>query len=114
MLKKIGLIGGGYIGGVLAQEIAKRSLAREVGLVDPAPLSGPNDPPERQEVLKKQSVSIGKCLDIAEGLPTIHKDIRLVGSKDYSAIEGADLIINTAGVPRKADRTARSPAARSC
>ena len=102
MLNKIGLIGGGYIGGVLAQEIAQRKLAREVGLVDPAPMPNPNDPPERQEVVKKQSVSIGKCLDIAEGLPTIGSDVKLVGSKDYSAIAGADLIINTAGVPRKA------------
>ncbi|MGC8762019.1 MAG: malate dehydrogenase [Acidobacteriota bacterium] len=102
MLKKIGLIGGGYIGGVLAQEIAQRRLAREVGLVDPAPMAGPNDPPERQEVLKKQSVAIGKCLDIAEGLPTIARDIKLVGSKDYSALQGAELVINTAGVPRKA------------
>src|SRR5512135_321825 len=71
MLKKIGLIGGGFIGGVLAQEIAQRGLAREVGLTDPAPMPNPSDPPERQEVVKKQSVSIGKALDIAEGLPTI-------------------------------------------
>ena len=102
MLNKIGLIGGGYIGGVLTQEIAQRRLAREVGLVDPAPMPNPNDPPERQDVVKKQSVSIGKCLDIAEGLPTISKDIRLVGSKDYSSLAGAEMIINTAGVPRKA------------
>ena len=32
MLKKVGLIGGGYIGGVLAQEIAQRGLAREIGM----------------------------------------------------------------------------------
>ncbi len=102
MLKKIGLIGGGYIGGVLAQEIAQRRLAREIGMTDPAPMPNPADPPERQEVLKKQSVAIGKCLDIAEGLPTIARDIKLVGSKDYSALEGAQLVINTAGVPRKA------------
>ncbi|MEW5763667.1 MAG: malate dehydrogenase [Acidobacteriota bacterium] len=102
MLNKIGLIGGGFIGGVLTQEIAQRRLAREVGLVDPAPMAGPNDPPERQEVLKKQSVAIGKCLDIAEGLPTISRDIKLVGSKDYSALAGAEMVINTAGVPRKA------------
>lgn len=102
MLKKIGLIGGGYIGGVLAQEIAQRKLAREVGLVDPAPMVNPNDPADRQEVVKKQSVSIGKCLDIAEGLPTIGTDARLVGSKDYSALKGAEMVINTAGVPRKA------------
>jgi malate dehydrogenase len=47
-------------------------------------------------------VAKGKSLDIFEGLPTIGKDVRCVGSKDYSAIEGADMIINTAGVPRKA------------
>jgi malate dehydrogenase len=102
MLNKIGVIGGGYIGGVLAQEIAQRRLAREVGVADPAPFVNPDDPPERQEVIKKQSVAIGKCLDIAEGLPTIGSDVRLVGSKDYSAIAGAELVINTAGVPRKA------------
>jgi malate dehydrogenase len=102
MINKIGLIGGGYIGGVLTQEIAQRRLAREVGLVDPAPFINKDDPAERQEVAKKQSVSKGKCLDIFEGLPTIGSDVRCVGSKDYSAIDGADLIINTAGVPRKA------------
>ncbi len=102
MLKKIGLIGGGYIGGVLAQEIAQRGLAREIGMTDPAPFPNPADPPERQEVIRKQSVSIGKCLDIAEGLPIIGKDVKLVGSKDYSALAGAELVINTAGVPRKA------------
>jgi malate dehydrogenase len=102
MLNKIGIIGGGYIGGVLVQEIAQRRLAREVGLSDPAPFVNPDDPPERQEVTQKQSVAIGKCLDISEGLPTIRSDVRCVGSKDYSALQGAELIINTAGVPRKA------------
>ncbi len=102
MLNKIGVIGGGYIGGVLVQEIVQRRLAREVGLVDPAPFVNPDDPPERQEVVNKQSVSKGKCLDIAEGTPTIGSDVRCVGSKDYSALKGSELIINTAGVPRKA------------
>ncbi|MHC4822210.1 MAG: malate dehydrogenase [Planctomycetota bacterium] len=102
MLNKIGVIGGGNIGGVLVQEIAQRKLAREVGLSDPAPIPNPSDPPERQEVIRGQSVSIGKSLDIAEGLPTMRGDIRLVGSKDYSALKGSELIINTAGIPRKA------------
>ncbi len=102
MVNKIGIIGGGYIGGVLVHEIVNRRLAREVGLCDPAPIPNPNDPPDRQAVTAKQSVAIGKCLDIAEGLPTVGRDIRLVGSKDYSALRGADLVINTAGVPRKA------------
>ncbi|HNU83754.1 MAG TPA: hypothetical protein PKO05_10020, partial [Thermoanaerobaculia bacterium] len=69
MLEKIGVIGGGFIGGVLVQEIAQRRLAREVGLVDPAPMVNPADPEERQAVVRRQSVAIGKSLDIFEGLP---------------------------------------------
>ena len=102
MLGKIGIIGGGYIGGVLAQEIATRNLAKVVGLVDPAPMVDPSLPQERQDVIAKQSVAIGKCLDISEGLPTIRSDVKLIGSKDYSSIKDADLVISTAGVPRKA------------
>lgn len=102
MLDKIGVIGGGFIGGVLVQEIAQRRLAREVGLTDPAPFVNKNDPPERQEVTAKQSIAIGKTLDISEGTPVIGSDIKLTGSKDYSALKGAQLVINTAGVPRKA------------
>jgi malate dehydrogenase len=102
MLKKIGIIGGGFIGGVLVQEVVQRRLAREVGLADPAPMVNPDDPPERQETTNKQSVAKGKTLDIAEGTPVISSDVRCYGSKDYSALKDADLIINTAGVPRKA------------
>jgi len=102
MLNKIGLIGGGFIGGVLLQEIVQRGLAREVGMSDPAPFVDPNATPQLQETQNKQSVAKGKALDIAEGTPTIRSDVRCYGSKDYSAIEGADLVINTAGVPRKA------------
>ncbi len=102
MLKKIGVIGGGYIGGVLVQEIVRRRLAREVGLTDPAPIVNPQDPPDRQEVARKQSVAIGKALDISEGEAIIGSDVRITGSKDYSALEGAELVINTAGIPRKA------------
>ena len=102
MINKIGVIGGGFIGGVLVQEIVQRRLAREVGLADPAPFVDANAPEAQQETQKKQSVAKGKTLDIAEGTPTIKSDVKAYGSKDYSAIEGADLIINTAGVPRKA------------
>ncbi len=102
MLNKLAIIGGGYIGGVLAQEAAVRGLAKTIGLVDPAPMVGPDDSEERRAVLAKQSVAKGKALDISEGLPVVNANVKLVASKDYSAIEGADLIINTAGVPRKA------------
>jgi malate dehydrogenase len=84
MLKKIGLIGGGNIGGVLAQEVFQRKLARTVALVD---VKGPD-------------VAKGKCLDIAEGTPIIGSDVRYEASKTYEVLQDADLIVNTAGVPR--------------
>ena len=84
MLNKIGLIGGGNIGGVLMQEIVKRQLAREVALVD----------------IKEPDLAKGKALDIAEGSATIGKDVACIGGKEYDVIEGSDVVINTAGVPR--------------
>lgn len=84
MLSKIGLVGGGQIGGVLAAEIARRRLARQVGLVD---VKGPD-------------VAKGKTLDIAEGMPAIGTDVDFEGSKEYSVLKGAEFVINTAGVPR--------------
>jgi malate dehydrogenase len=84
MLKKIGLIGGGQIGGVLAAEIAQRRLARSVALVD---VKGPD-------------LAKGKCLDIAEGTPVIEADADVEGSKEYDVLKGAEFVINTAGVPR--------------
>ena len=84
MLNKIGLIGGGNIGGVLMQEIVKRRLAREVALVD----------------IKEPDLAKGKALDIAEGSSTIGEDIACIGGKEYDVIGGSDVVINTAGVPR--------------
>ncbi len=84
MLNKIAVIGGGNIGGVVVQEAVSRRLARNVALVD----------------VKPPEFARGKCLDIAEGTPVISADINVEGSKEYDVIEGADIIINTAGVPR--------------
>jgi len=84
MVNKIGLVGGGQIGGVLVSEIVSRGLARNVGLVDPKP---PN-------------LAKGKCLDIAEGTPTIGRDVNFQASQTFEVLEGSDFVINTAGVPR--------------
>jgi malate dehydrogenase len=84
MLKKIALIGGGNIGGVLMQEIVKRQLARSVAMVD----------------IKEPDFAKGKALDIAEGSATIGSDVTVVGSRTYEIIEGSDMVLNTAGVPR--------------
>ncbi len=81
--KKIGLIGGGQIGGVLAQLIAQKELA-DVVLFDIV-----EDMPQ------------GKALDIAEASRVDGFDVNLKGANDYKDIAGSDLIIITAGLPRK-------------
>lgn len=86
MLNKIAVIGGGNIGGVLVHEIVARKLARNVALVD----------------VKEPDFAAGKCLDIVEGSPVIGADVRAKGAKVYDVIEGAEMVINTAGVPRAA------------
>lgn len=84
MVYKIGLIGGGQIGGVLASVIAERRLARNIGLVD----------------VKPPDLAKGKMLDIAEGSPVIGSDFEFQAGKEFDVLEGADFVINTAGVPR--------------
>jgi malate dehydrogenase len=81
--KKIALIGAGQIGGTLALLIGLKELGDVVmfDIVDGVPQ--------------------GKSLDIAEAAPVEGFDAKVVGSNDYSAIAGADVVIVTAGVPRK-------------
>ncbi len=81
--KKIALIGGGQIGGVLAQLIALRQLG-DVVLFDIV-----EDMPQ------------GKTLDIAEAARVDGFDVSLRGTNTYKDINGADLVIITAGLPRK-------------
>lgn len=102
MLNKMGVIGGGNIGGVLVQEIARRGLARTIALVDPAPFVNPNDDADKQATTAKQSIAKGKALDILEGSPVLRADVKFEASKTYEVLEGCEIVINTAGVPRKA------------
>jgi len=85
MINKIGIVGGGNIGGVLAQEISRRHLAKQVAMVD----------------IAEPDFSKGKMLDIAEGNPVIGADAVMIGSKTYDILAGCDMVIDTAGVPRK-------------
>ncbi|GJM45350.1 MAG: malate dehydrogenase [Gemmatimonadota bacterium] len=102
MVNKIGVIGAGNIGGVLVQELVRRRLAKTVAVTDPAPFVNPNDPPEKQATTQKQSVAQGKALDILEATPIIGSDVAIEAGRDYDVLAGCDLVINTAGVPRKA------------
>lgn len=80
---KISLIGGGQIGGVLAQLAALRELG-DVVLFDIV-----------------EGLPQGKCLDIAEASPVDGFDVELKGTNDYKDIEGSNVVIVTAGLPRK-------------
>ena len=76
---KIGIVGGGNIGGVLVAEIVNRRLARNVGLVD----------------IKPPDLAKGKCLDIAEGTAVIGSDVVLEGSKGYEVIDADFVTLDT-------------------
>ncbi len=80
--KKIALIGAGNIGGTLAHLIGLKQLG-DVVMFDVFP-----------------GVAAGKALDIMQSGPVDGFDSHMVGTGDYSAIEGADVIIVTAGFPR--------------
>ena len=80
---KIALIGGGNIGGVLAEQIAYRELG-DVVIFDVV-----------------EGLPQGKALDMAEGAPLIGSDAKVSGANDYAGIAGADLVIITAGLARK-------------
>lgn len=81
--KKIGLVGAGQIGGTLALLAGMKELG-DVAIVDIA-----------------EGVPQGKALDIAEASPVDGFDCTYTGSNDYAVIAGADVVIVTAGVPRK-------------
>ena len=87
MKKKITLIGAGQIGGTLAHLIALKGLA-DVVLFDVA-----------------EGIAKGKALDIAQSSPVEGFNISLKGTNNYKDTENSDVIIITAGVPRKPGMT---------
>src|SRR3989337_1307024 len=83
--KKIALIGAGQIGGTLALLAGQKELG-DIVLFDIPDLEG---------------VAKGKALDIAQLSPVEGFDAKYSGTSQYADIEGADVVIVTAGVPRK-------------
>ena len=80
---KIGLVGAGQIGGTLALLSGLKELG-DIALVDIA-----------------EGVPQGKALDLIEASPIEGFDTTFVGSNNYDILEGSDVVIVTAGVPRK-------------
>ena len=83
-MKKISLIGAGQIGGTLAHLIGLKELASEVILFDVA-----------------SGIAKGKALDIAQSSSVDGFNVKFSGSDKYEDIKNSDVIIITAGVPRK-------------
>jgi len=83
-MKKITIVGAGRVGESTAHNLAKAELCREVMLID-----------------IKEGMPQGTALDIQESGPIFDFDTRLSGSNDMAAMERSDLIVVTAGVPRK-------------
>jgi malate dehydrogenase len=81
--RKIALIGGGQIGGTLALIAAQRELG-DVVLFDVV-----------------EGMPQGKALDIMESRPVDGYDVNLIGTQSYQDLAGADVVIVTAGFPRK-------------
>ncbi len=83
-MTKISLIGAGQIGGTLAHLIGTKELANEVVLFDVA-----------------SGIAKGKALDIAQSSSVDGFNVKFFGTDDYKDIKDSDVIIITAGVPRK-------------
>ncbi len=81
---KITVIGAGNVGATTAQRLVDRQLANEVVLVD---------------IL--EGIPQGKALDIYEATPVEKADVKVVGSNGYAETANSDIVVITAGIPRK-------------
>ena len=83
-MNKISIIGAGRVGEATAQFIAYKDLCHEIALVD-----------------INQGAAEGAALDIQEVSPLFQYDTCLYGGRDYALLQDSELIIITAGLPRK-------------
>jgi malate dehydrogenase len=83
MEKKVTVVGAGNVGATAAQRLAEKELC-DVVLVDIV-----------------EGVPQGKALDLTEAAPIEKHDAKLTGTNGYEATAGSDIVIITAGIPRK-------------
>ena len=83
MDKKVTVVGAGFVGATVAQRVAEKELA-DVVLVDIV-----------------DGMPQGKALDLLEAAPVEKHDARIIGTNDYGPSEGSDIIVVTAGIPRR-------------
>ena len=82
-MPRISIIGAGMTGATAAHWLTERELG-DIVLVDII-----------------EGLPQGKGLDMLEAMPIVSRDVEIVGSNDYAATRGSDIIILTAGLPRK-------------
>ena len=80
---KVSIIGAGMTGSTAAHWLAEKELA-DIVLVDVV-----------------EGMPQGKALDLLESMPIIGKDVKIIGTNDYADTAGSDIIVITAGLPRK-------------
>src|ERR1035438_9483188 len=83
MRKKVSIVGAGNVGATAAHWIAAKELA-DVVLIDVV-----------------EGVPQGKALDLLEAMPIEKRDVNVTGSNDYAATAHSDVVVITAGIPRK-------------
>ena len=83
MRKKVSIVGAGNVGATAAHWIASKELA-DVVLIDVV-----------------EGVPQGKALDLLEAMPIEKRDVHVIGANDYAATANSDIVVITAGIPRK-------------
>jgi malate dehydrogenase len=83
MRKKVSIVGAGNVGATAAHWIAAKELA-DVVLVDVV-----------------EGIPQGKALDLLEAMPIEKRDVSVTGANDYAATANSDIVVVTAGIPRK-------------
>src|SRR6201998_2513426 len=83
MRKKVSIVGAGNVGATAAHWVAAKELA-DVVLVDVV-----------------EGIPQGKALDLLEAMPIEKRDVNVTGANDYAATANSDIVVITAGIPRK-------------
>lgn len=83
MRSKVTIVGAGNVGATTAHWIAAKELA-DLVLIDVV-----------------EGVPQGKALDLSEALPIEKRDVKVAGANDYAATANSDVVVITAGIPRK-------------
>jgi malate dehydrogenase len=83
---KVTVIGAGNVGATLVQRLAEMEVANEVVMVD---------------IPATEGMPAGKALDLLESGPVVGYDTKVTGTTTYEPTAGSDIVVITAGIPRK-------------